>query len=97
MAIETALTLRLIVHLPLCQSEGFLTSLFGETGIELPAPAHTTLFRRGQHRMLRVREFLRAKVCIPSSIAPASQLLGGGSGQLRNMEDAARGSRGSSI
>ena len=29
LAIETALTLRLIFHLPLRQTEGFLTSIFG--------------------------------------------------------------------
>ena len=47
-AIETALTLRLIFHLPLRQTEGFLTSLFRMMGIELSAPDHTTLSRRGQ-------------------------------------------------
>ena len=48
-AIETALTLRLIFHLPLRQSEGFLTSIFGMLGLDLSAPDHTTLSRRGQH------------------------------------------------
>ena len=47
-AIETALTLRLIFHLPLRQAEGFLRSLFGLMGLDLPAPDHTTLSRRGQ-------------------------------------------------
>ena len=32
LAIETALTLRLIFHLPLRQTEGFLTSIFGMLG-----------------------------------------------------------------
>jgi IS5 family transposase len=55
-AIETALTLRLVFHLPLRQAEGFLQSLFGILGIELDAPDHTTLSRRGQHLDLtRVR------------------------------------------
>jgi IS5 family transposase len=54
-AIETGLTLRLIFHLPLRQSEGFLTSLFGVMGIDLPAPDHTTLSRRGLHLQLRLR------------------------------------------
>ena len=49
LAIETALTLRLIFHLPLRQTEGFLHSLFGMMGIDLSAPDHTTLSRRGQH------------------------------------------------
>jgi IS5 family transposase len=48
-AIETALTLRLLFHLPLRQAEGFLQSLFGMMGIDLSAPDHTTLSRRGQH------------------------------------------------
>ena len=47
-AIETALTLRLFFHLPLRQAEGFLTSLFRLMGLDLPAPDHTTLSRRGQ-------------------------------------------------
>ena len=47
-AIETALTLRLLFHLPLRQTEGFLHSLFGMMGLELAAPDHTTLSRRGQ-------------------------------------------------
>ena len=47
-AIETALTLRLLFHLPLRQTEGFLHSLFGMMGLQLAAPNHTTLSRRGQ-------------------------------------------------
>ena len=49
LAIETALTLRLICHLPLRQAEGFLNSLFGMMGIDRSAPDHTTLSRRSQH------------------------------------------------
>ena len=48
-AIETALTLRLIFHLPLRQTEGFLRSIFGMLCLDLSAPDHTTLSRRGQH------------------------------------------------
>ncbi len=48
-AIETALTLRLLFHLPFRQTEGFLHSLFGMMGIDLSAPDHTTLSRRGQY------------------------------------------------
>ena len=54
-AIETALTLRLIFHLPLRQTEGFLTSIFGMLGLELSTPDHTTLSRRGQHLDLTLR------------------------------------------
>jgi IS5 family transposase len=54
-AIETALTLRLLFQLPLRQTEGFLTSLFGMMGLELSAPDHTTLSRRGQLLDLTLR------------------------------------------
>ena len=49
LAIETTLTLSLIFHVPLRQTEGFLTSIFGRLGVDLTAPDHTTLSRRGQH------------------------------------------------
>ena len=58
LAIETALTLRLIFHLPLRQTEGFLTSIFGMLGLALSAPDHTTLSRRGQHLDLTLRRLL---------------------------------------
>ena len=55
LAIETALTFRLIFHLPLRQTEGFLTSIFRMPGLDLSAPDHTTLSRRGQHLDLPLR------------------------------------------
>ncbi len=55
LAIETALTLRLLFHLPLRQTEGFLTSIFGMLDLDLSAPDHTTLSRRGQHLDLTLR------------------------------------------
>ena len=55
LAIETALTLRLLFHLPLRQAEGFLTSLFVLMGLDLRSPDHTTLSRRGQHLNLTLR------------------------------------------
>ena len=54
-AIETALTLRLLFHLPLRQAEGFLTSLFVLMELDLRSPDHTTLSRRGQHLDLTLR------------------------------------------
>ena len=48
LAIEIALTLRLLFHLPLRQTERFLTSVFGIMGLDLSVPDHTTLSRRGQ-------------------------------------------------
>ena len=55
LAIESALTLRLLFHLPLRQAEGFLTSLFVLMGLDLRSPDHTTLSRRGQHLDLTLR------------------------------------------
>ncbi len=55
LAIETALTLRLLFHLPLRQAEGFLTSLFVLMEFDLRSPDHTTLSRRGQHLDLTLR------------------------------------------
>jgi hypothetical protein len=49
LAIETALTLRLVFHLTLRQAEGFLPSILGLMDVDLEAPDHTTLSRRSQH------------------------------------------------
>ena len=48
LAIETILTLRLLFHLPLRQTEGFVSSLFQMMKLQLPIPDHTTLSRRSQ-------------------------------------------------
>ena len=45
-AIETALTLRLLFRLPLRQAEGFLGSVLKLMDLALPCPDHTTLSRR---------------------------------------------------
>ena len=45
-AIEAALTIRMIFHLPLRQTDGFLGSLARMLEIDLPIPDHTTLSRR---------------------------------------------------
>ncbi len=49
LAIETALTLRLVFNLPLRQAEGFLRSVLSLMTLDLEAPDHTTLSRRSQH------------------------------------------------
>ena len=46
LAIETALTLRLVYGLPWRQTEGFLNSVLGLMRLPLSAPDHTTLSRR---------------------------------------------------
>ena len=48
LAIETALTLRLLFKLPLRQTEGFLKSILKLMDLDLPCPDHTTLSRRNQ-------------------------------------------------
>ena len=45
-AIQTALTLRLLYHLPLRQTEGFVASVLALMGLDLRVPDHTTLSRR---------------------------------------------------
>ena len=45
-AIEAALTIRMVFHLPLRQTEGFLWSLAQLLELNLPIPDHTTLSRR---------------------------------------------------
>jgi hypothetical protein len=48
LAIETALTVSAVYHLPLRQVEGFLRSVVSLLGVALPIPDHTTLSRRGR-------------------------------------------------
>ena len=45
LAIQTALTIRLLYPLPLRQTEGFLTSLLALMGLDLAVPDDTTLSR----------------------------------------------------
>ena len=47
-AIEAALTIRMVFHLPLRQTEGFVASLIDLMGLALKAPDHTTLSRRNR-------------------------------------------------
>ncbi len=46
LAIVTALTLRMVFHLALRQTEGFVASLISLMGLDLKTPDHTTLSRR---------------------------------------------------
>jgi hypothetical protein len=57
LAIETALALRLLLHLPLRQTEGFLHPVLTLMGLVLPCPDHTTLSRR--HATVAVRRQVR--------------------------------------
>ncbi len=58
LAIEAALTIRMVFHLPLRQTEGFLRCLAEMLDIDLPIPDHTTLSRRLRKLgEIRVRRF----------------------------------------
>ena len=61
LAIETVLTLRLLFHLPLRQTEGFIESLFQLMKLRLPIPDHTTLFRRSKTLKLILRRHQSSK------------------------------------
>jgi hypothetical protein len=59
LAIETALTLRLVFHLPLRQAEGFLRSILRMMDLEVESPDHTTLSRRSEGLVLELRSVAR--------------------------------------
>ena len=48
LAITTALTLRAVFRLALRQTEGLIASLFRLLGLDLAAPDHSTISRRGE-------------------------------------------------
>ena len=87
LAIETALTLRLLFHLPLRQTEGCLTSIFWMLDLDLSAPDHTALSRRGQHLDPTLVAPRRARARISSSTVPDSRSWVKVNGPLRNTED----------
>ena len=60
LAIETALTFRIVFHLALRQTEGFVGSLLKVMGLDLAAPEHTTLSRRGSKLEVALRRELPA-------------------------------------
>ena len=68
LAIETALTLRLIYHLPLRQTEGFVESIVQLMGLDLSAPDHSMLSRR--QRSLQVE--------LPTRSGPGADSRSGG-------------------
>ena len=65
-AIETALTLRLLFRLPLRQAEGFLGSVLKLMGLALPCPDHTTLSRR--NATFEIRRFVRRETQGPVDV-----------------------------
>ncbi len=68
LAIELALTLRLVFHLALRQAEGFARSVLQLLGMALPVPDHTTLSRRG-------RAFSGCQARVPPGTGPVHLVL----------------------
>jgi len=82
LAIETAATIRLVYHLALRQTEGFLGSMFGLLQLSLPVPDHTTISRRA-------KKLGKLKFSLPRNNAPIHLLIDSTGlkihvGQLRN-------------
>ena len=97
LAIETALTLRLLSHLPLRQAEGFLHALFGIMRLDLSVPDDTTRSRRGQHLRRRLRPVSRpARAFISCLTVRGCPSSGQGSGRPRHTVVAAGVAGGSS-
>jgi hypothetical protein len=92
LAIETALTLRLVFSLPLRQTEGFLSSLFDVMGLDLCAPDHTTLSRRGQHLDVQLRRPLTGEAI--HLIVDSSGLSIVGEGEWAAAKHGGKGKRG---
>ena len=97
LAIETAMALRLLSHLPLRQAEGFLHALFGMMRLDLSVPDDTMRSRRSQHLRRRLRLVSRqARASISCSTARVCPSSGQVSGRPRHTEAAADVAGGSS-
>ena len=92
LAIETALTLRLVLGLALRQTEGFVASLLRLMGLALPSPDHTTLSRRS--RQLRKRPLPRRSPSPLELVVDSSRLKVVGQGQWAAAKHGARSRRG---
>ena len=67
LAIETALTIRLVFHQPLRQTEGLLRPMADVLGVDIAIPDHTTLSRRGVGLTVLPREIHWAERLHPVS------------------------------
>jgi hypothetical protein len=61
LAIETALTIRLVFHQPLRQTEGLLQSIANVLGLDIAIPDHTTSSRRGVGMTVLPRDIHRTE------------------------------------
>ena len=92
LAIETALTLRLVYGLPLRQAEGFLRSLLNTMGLDLGAPDHTTLSRRSRQLNIALKPKVSAKPIV--LIVDSTGLSIVGQGEWATAKHGKRGKRG---
>ena len=67
LAIKTALTFGLVFHLPLRQTEGFVSSIFELMGLYLDVPDHTTLSRRSKTLTVKLR--------VPRNVGPIDLII----------------------
>ncbi len=91
-AIEAALTLRLLFRLPWRQTEGLLASIFSLLGLGLKAPDHTTLSRRTGGLRVELHRLPRTKPI--HLIVDATGLAIVGQGQWAAAKWGERGRRG---
>lgn len=68
LAIETALTLGLVHHQRLRQTEGFMRSIVRLLGLDLCIPDHTTLSRRSQSIVMSEESSSQAKIKSPLTV-----------------------------
>ena len=87
--IETALTLRLVFHLSLRQTEGFVRSILTMMRAGLVAPDHTTLSRRTQSLDVAVRKLPATGPLHLIVDSTGLSVIGEGSGLPRNTEGVA--------
>jgi IS5 family transposase len=92
LAIETALTLRLIYHLPLRQTEGFVASIFDLMGLHLDVPDHTTLSRRS--KTLKIKLLAELRLSPIGLIIDSTGLSVFGEGQWAAAQHGSRGFQG---
>lgn len=91
-AIETALTLRLLLHLPLRQTEGFLRSIFELMGLTLDMPDHPTMSRRSARLTVPLR--LRKRTGSINLVIDSSGLSIFGEGQWAAAKHGGKGIQG---
>ena len=84
-AIETALSLRVLFRLPLRQTEGFLHAILTLMDVTLPCPDHTTLSRRNATVALR-QQIDRAPAGALSLIVDSSGLKVCGQGEWHSQK-----------